>query len=270
MWIDPTNATGWRSRTTTACQLLDQPRHDAGITFSCRSRRCTTSPSTIGSRTTSTATGRTGPSYSRTEQQPDRGQARSLAGPIPRGMWHSVAGGESGLGDSRSGGPRTSSGRPGPASAASAESSSASTCARGKRAKSKSGRRRRWAHRRPTVKYRFNWTFPLAISPHDHNTIYAGSQHVHRTTNGGQTWQVISPDLTTERQSRAAVVRRPHARQHRRRVRGRRVRDRRVAAREGRHLGGNERRPGAGHARRREDAGRTSPRISPACRRGAR
>jgi len=47
------------------------------------------------------------------------------------------------------------------------------------------------------VKYRFNWTFPIAISPHDHNKVYVGSQHVHQTTNGGQSWTVISPDLST-------------------------------------------------------------------------
>jgi photosystem II stability/assembly factor-like uncharacterized protein len=46
------------------------------------------------------------------------------------------------------------------------------------------------------VKLRMNWTFPLAISPHDHNTVYVGSQYVHRTTDGGQTWAAISPDLT--------------------------------------------------------------------------
>ncbi len=46
------------------------------------------------------------------------------------------------------------------------------------------------------VKYRFQWTFPLLISPHDHNTVYAASQFVHKTINGGQSWQVISPDLT--------------------------------------------------------------------------
>ena len=46
------------------------------------------------------------------------------------------------------------------------------------------------------LKYRFNWTFPIAISPHDHNTVYVGSQHVHKTTDGGQTWTVISPDLS--------------------------------------------------------------------------
>lgn len=47
------------------------------------------------------------------------------------------------------------------------------------------------------AKYRFNWTFPITISPHDHNRVYAGSQHVHMTTDGGRSWQVISPDLTT-------------------------------------------------------------------------
>jgi photosystem II stability/assembly factor-like uncharacterized protein len=47
------------------------------------------------------------------------------------------------------------------------------------------------------MKYRWNWTFPIAISPHDHNTVYVGSQYIHRTRNGGQSWEVISPDLTT-------------------------------------------------------------------------
>ena len=46
------------------------------------------------------------------------------------------------------------------------------------------------------LKYRFQWTFPLLISPHDNKTIYVTSQHVHRTNNDGQTWEVISPDLT--------------------------------------------------------------------------
>ncbi len=46
------------------------------------------------------------------------------------------------------------------------------------------------------VKYRWHWTMPIAISPHDHNRVYVGSQFVHETTNGGQSWKVISPDLT--------------------------------------------------------------------------
>jgi len=47
------------------------------------------------------------------------------------------------------------------------------------------------------VKYRFNWTFPIHISPHDHNKVYVGSQFVHMTGDGGKSWEVISPDLTT-------------------------------------------------------------------------
>jgi photosystem II stability/assembly factor-like uncharacterized protein len=46
------------------------------------------------------------------------------------------------------------------------------------------------------VKYRMNWTFPIAISPHDHNTVYVGSQFVVRTSDGGEHWTAISPDLT--------------------------------------------------------------------------
>jgi photosystem II stability/assembly factor-like uncharacterized protein len=52
------------------------------------------------------------------------------------------------------------------------------------------------------LKYRFVWTMPLTISPHDHNKIYVGSQYVHQTTDGGQSWQLISPDLTTNDKSK--------------------------------------------------------------------
>lgn len=52
------------------------------------------------------------------------------------------------------------------------------------------------------VKYRFNWEFPIAISPHDHNKVYVGSQFVHVTTDGGNSWQVISPELTRNDKSR--------------------------------------------------------------------
>lgn len=52
------------------------------------------------------------------------------------------------------------------------------------------------------LKYRWNWTFPFCISPHYHNKIYAGSQYVHVTTDGGNSWRIISPDLTTNDKSR--------------------------------------------------------------------
>ncbi len=52
------------------------------------------------------------------------------------------------------------------------------------------------------LKYRFVWTAPLTISPHDHNKVYVGSQFVHQTTDGGNSWQVISPDLTSNDKSK--------------------------------------------------------------------
>ena len=46
------------------------------------------------------------------------------------------------------------------------------------------------------VPYRFQWTFPVLLSPHDPRTLYVASQYVHRSTNEGQSWEKISPDLT--------------------------------------------------------------------------
>jgi photosystem II stability/assembly factor-like uncharacterized protein len=46
------------------------------------------------------------------------------------------------------------------------------------------------------MKYRWDWLTPIAISPHDHNRVYIGAQVVFMTENGGQSWKVISPDLT--------------------------------------------------------------------------
>jgi photosystem II stability/assembly factor-like uncharacterized protein len=43
---------------------------------------------------------------------------------------------------------------------------------------------------------RFQWTFPIVIAPTDPKTLYATSQHVWKSTNEGQSWQRISPDLT--------------------------------------------------------------------------
>ncbi|HET9983892.1 MAG TPA: hypothetical protein VFQ38_09910, partial [Longimicrobiales bacterium] len=43
---------------------------------------------------------------------------------------------------------------------------------------------------------RFQWTFPIVVDPLDPKTVYAGSQHLMRSTNGGQSWETISPDLT--------------------------------------------------------------------------
>jgi photosystem II stability/assembly factor-like uncharacterized protein len=47
------------------------------------------------------------------------------------------------------------------------------------------------------LKYRFNWNAPIVLSPHDHNTVYFGSNVVFKSTDFGKTWNAISPDLTT-------------------------------------------------------------------------
>ena len=46
------------------------------------------------------------------------------------------------------------------------------------------------------MKYRFNWNYPVMFSPHNPKKLYATSNHVHVTYNEGQSWEVISPDLT--------------------------------------------------------------------------
>jgi photosystem II stability/assembly factor-like uncharacterized protein len=46
------------------------------------------------------------------------------------------------------------------------------------------------------MKYRFNWNYPLVFSKHDSKKLFAGSNHLHASTNGGQSWEEISPDLT--------------------------------------------------------------------------
>ena len=52
-------------------------------------------------------------------------------------------------------------------------------------------------HPDPDVDLRFNWNSAINIDPFDNSTIYFGSQFVHKSTDKGETWKVISPDLTT-------------------------------------------------------------------------
>ncbi|WP_411767093.1 WD40/YVTN/BNR-like repeat-containing protein [Winogradskyella sp. A3E31] len=52
-------------------------------------------------------------------------------------------------------------------------------------------------HPDPDVQLRFNWNSAINIDPFDNSTIYFGSQFVHKSTDKGETWTVISPDLTT-------------------------------------------------------------------------
>ncbi|NNE32744.1 MAG: glycosyl hydrolase [Winogradskyella sp.] len=46
------------------------------------------------------------------------------------------------------------------------------------------------------MKYRFQWNFPIIFSRHNPDKLYTFSQHVHVTENEGQSWDIISPDLT--------------------------------------------------------------------------
>ena len=123
---------------------------------------------------------------------------------IPRGMWHSVGGGESGFAT------------PDPVEPDIIWSSASGSGAVGGIVVRYDERTRQfrqvevWPESTigwpaETLRYRFQWTFPLLISPHDHNTIYVTSQFVHRTTNDGQSWDVISPDLTTNDKSRQGM-----------------------------------------------------------------
>jgi photosystem II stability/assembly factor-like uncharacterized protein len=46
------------------------------------------------------------------------------------------------------------------------------------------------------MKYRFQWNFPILFSPHDPNVLYTAGNILFRSTNEGQSWEAISPDLT--------------------------------------------------------------------------
>lgn len=127
-----------------------------------------------------------------------------VTGQIPRGEWHEVGGGESGFAT------------PDPVDPDIIWSSASGSGARGGIVVRYNERTRQFRHVEvwpestggwpaEGVRYRFQWTFPLLISPHDHTTVYVTSQHVHRTTNGGQSWEVISPDLTTNDKSKQGI-----------------------------------------------------------------
>ncbi len=122
-------------------------------------------------------------------------------GQIPRSAWHSVAGGESGWAT------------PDPVDNNIIWSSASGSGSIGgivERYDLRNGQARNvevWPDQTNgspagEVKYRFVWTFPLTISPHDHKKLYVGSQFVHQTTDDGQSWQIISPDLTTNDKSK--------------------------------------------------------------------
>ena len=55
------------------------------------------------------------------------------------------------------------------------------------------------------MKYRFQWTFPIHFSHHDSNVLYTAGNHVFRSTDQGNSWQPISPDLTRNDESKMEV-----------------------------------------------------------------
>ncbi len=56
------------------------------------------------------------------------------------------------------------------------------------------------------LKYRFNWTAPIAVSETDANDVYIGANVVFHSTDGGEHWQAISPDLTRNDKSKQIVA----------------------------------------------------------------
>ena len=138
-----------------------------------------------------------------------RGPSRTLTGGffgggIPRGMWHSVGGGESGFAT------------PDPVNPDIIWSSASGSGAGGGIVVryNENNRQFRQVEVWPEIttgwpaeglKYRFQWTFPVHISSHDNNKVYVTSQYVHRTTNGGQNWDIISPDLSTNDRSKMGI-----------------------------------------------------------------
>ena len=50
--------------------------------------------------------------------------------------------------------------------------------------------------------FRFNWSSPLVLSPSNPRTVFFGSNHLFRSVDRGDTWRIISPDLTTNDKSK--------------------------------------------------------------------
>jgi photosystem II stability/assembly factor-like uncharacterized protein len=119
-----------------------------------------------------------------------RGPSNSLQGYIPVGLWHGVGGCESGFA------------KPDPAD----NSIVWSGCYDGglERYDLKTGHAREvrvwpeagYGWTPAEMKYRWHWNFPLSFSTSTKHRVYVGSQFVHQSDDGGQSWQIISPDLT--------------------------------------------------------------------------
>lgn len=128
-----------------------------------------------------------GPSNSRTGRR----------GGIPRGMWHAVGGSEAGfiVPDPVDNNITWSPGHP-------AGALDLYNLKTGQTRDVGAWPDEVWDWADADLKYRFNRTYPIVVSLHDHNKVYIGSQYVHQTTDGGNSWKIISPDLTTNDKSK--------------------------------------------------------------------
>ena len=59
-------------------------------------------------------------------------------------------------------------------------------------------------HGAADLQHRIQWTWPIVFSPNDPNLLYTASQYLMKTTDDGQSWQIISPDLTRNDKSKQA------------------------------------------------------------------
>ena len=62
-----------------------------------------------------------------------------------------------------------------------------------------------YGHNPKDLKYRFQRVAPVHVSPHDPDVVYMGSQYLHKTRNGGQIWETISPDLTAFEEDKQVI-----------------------------------------------------------------
>ena len=62
-----------------------------------------------------------------------------------------------------------------------------------------------YGHNPADLEYRFQRVAPIHVSPHDANTVYHGSQYLHRTRDDGVTWEQISPDLTANEADKQVI-----------------------------------------------------------------
>ena len=66
-----------------------------------------------------------------------------------------------------------------------------------------------YGHDGDKLKFRFQRVAPITVSPHNPDVVYHGSQYLHKTTDNGKTWEIISPDLTAFDPAKQVAAGRP-------------------------------------------------------------